>query len=625
MIEIVDISDQPVHVAVIGGFLALFLLLFLAYFFIPALIQSRKLGRLLVELVRNESRDLEALSALFGKDKLIGHLWSEFRHTLHEQKDIDASGNYVTTSIRQTVPAATYFSEEILVSSPLHAEFFKHVPGILTGLGIIGTFSGLILGLQAFQVSDNPQVVRSGLSALLGDVGHAFLVSALAIAAAMLVTLVEKSCIASLCRKVERLCLALDERFDAGAGEEYLARLVHSSESSAKEAKQLKQSLVNDLKHILEDLTERQIQSQNQATQSIAERIVNGIDEGLRRPLAEIGAAVQHVSGNQGEAVNKLLTDTMAAMTAQIRDLFAGQVDGIRGMQQQTIDNLSATVGRLEQLVSDIAAKGQQTTDAMSARLEATLASIVQSQQDSARTVQETIARMSTSVAEVAKALEGTIEAASSRDEHRTQQLTEQINSTTGQSAEVVQMMRQSVEVMRTVTGDIVDKMNVGAEKMMHAAAEMTNVGSSTSSALERAQSVSAQLAHASGALTSSTSLLKQAIEDYRTTRDTLAAMVDQLRATVDAARREASLTADILQRIERASESLKEAELQAENYLKGVSEVLQNAHQQFGTQIINTLDKVNGAFHQHMERSTKALAGTIDELDQVLDRVAAP
>jgi hypothetical protein len=51
---------------------------------------------------------------------------------------------------------------------------------------------------------------------------------------------------------------------------------------------------------------------------------------------------------------------------------------------------------------------------------------------------------------------------------------------------------------------------------------------------------------------------------------------------------------------------------------------MLASAHYHFGTQIISTLNKVNGEFHQHVERGTKALGGAIDELGEVLDRVGA-
>ncbi len=653
--QLMTLMTAPMHTLIIGGVLLFVVLLFVTLFLFPAFYQSWKLGRFTKRLEQADRKDLEALSEIFNKDKLLGHLWEEFRDTLHEQKDLDSGGNLRVTAIRQTVPAETYFSEQILVNSPLRTEFFKHLPGILTGIGIIGTFTGLIKGLQAFKVSEQPEIVRDSLNALLQGVYQAFVISAAAITLAMIITAIEKWLVSGLYKKVERLCLALDTRFDAGAGEEYLSRLVHASESSAKEAKQLKQSLVNDLKQILETVAERQIQAQNATTAGLAKEIVAGLNETLGGPLHDIGAAVKHVSGNQSDAVNKLLTDTMAAMTAQIRDLFSGQIDGIRGMQQKTIDTLGVAVGRLEQLVGDISDRGKQTTEAMSAQLAATLASmderqramseqtqalvdtmrsqVAQSQQTATAGMQQAIDRMSVSVGDIVKALQSNIESASARDDQRSRQLVEHTTAATTSAgtvakelirhtAEAVSTMRQAVDAMRSGTADTVTKMNLGAADMLKAAGEMARAGSTTSTALERAQGLADQLGAASSALTNSTSMLNRAIDDYKATRDTLATMIEQLKATVDSAKREASLTADILQRIEGATQSLREAQVQADKYLQGVSEVLTNAHQQFGAQIISTLNNVNGEFHKHVERGTKALAGAIDELEQVLDRV---
>ena len=113
------------------------------------------------------------------------------------------------------------------------------MPGILTGIGIIGTFSGLILGLIDFQVSKDADQVRQSLAVLIQNVGHAFIVSAGAIALAMVSTWVEKSLVTKRYREVESLCQILDSLFDAGAGEEYLARLVEASETSATQAAQI--------------------------------------------------------------------------------------------------------------------------------------------------------------------------------------------------------------------------------------------------------------------------------------------------------------------------------------------------------------------------------------------------
>lgn len=649
------LTDLPIHTQIIGGILAFVVAMFVALFLVPAIFQSWKLGRYARRLRNLTDSNLDAISALFKGDRILSHLWEEFRDTLHEQKDLDSAGEYRITAIRQTVPAETYFSEQILVHSPLRTEFFKHLPGILTGIGIIGTFSGLIVGLKAFEISEQPEIVRQSLNALLHGVYQAFVVSAAAIALAMVITAIEKWLVSSLYKRVELLCLALDSRFDAGAGEEYLSRLVQASESSAKEAKQLKQSLVNDLKQILESVTERQIQAQNASASGIAKEIVLGLNESLREPLSEIGAAVKHVSGNQSDAVNRLLTDTMAAMTAQIRDLFAGQVDGIRGLQQQTIDTLALAVGRLEQLVGEISERGKQTTDAMSSQLASAMASMeerqrsmneqtqalvdtlrsqsAQSQLDVSNAMQRAVDRIGEVTNEIAAALRQAIESASQRDEHRNRQLSDHTMAVASSAsnvskelirhtAEAISSMRQAVESMRSGTAETVNKMNLGAADMLKAANEIGRASSTASTAFERGRAIVDQIVTASGVLSNSTSTLGRVIDDHKITRDALASMVEQLKLVVDSARREASLTADVLKRIEDAARSLTAAQLQADQYLHGVSNVLTQAHQQFGTQVIGTLNAVNGEFHKHVERGTKALGGAIDELEQVLDRV---
>jgi ABC-type transporter Mla subunit MlaD len=617
--------------------LAVLTLYFLACFLYPAIRQRIVVGRCARQVGALKSHDLVAIDSIFNGDSVLSHLWGEFKDTLHAQKELDATGTYHVTAVRQTVPAETYFSEQALVHSPLRVEFFKHLPGILTGLGIIATFTGLIAGLQGFDPSGEPSQVQAGLSSLLESVSHAFIISAIAITLAMVVTGVEKWFIAGLYKRVEILCLNLDCLFEAGVGEDYLSRLVQASESSAKEARQLKQALVDDLKRILEEVTERQIQAQAASTENIAKGLASGIKDGLEKPLNEISAAVQHVSGNQGEAVSKLLTDTLAAMTAQIRDLFSGQVDGIRGMQQQTIDSLQSAVGELKNLLSDISQRGKETSDVMSAQLASTISAMelrqremttqtqilvdtlrAQAEQSRKETSEETRQLLEKMAGTVGSAVAGMTEqsqASISKSAHLTEVLVRQ-------TAESASAIRQAVATMSSGTNETVSQMNQGAAEMLRAAQQLAQFGASTGEALNRAQGFVEQLTRASGTIGSSADSLRTAIDDHKAARDTLGAMVQQLAATVENAKREATLTADVLHRIEAAAQGLKGAQEQADKYLQQVSEVLEQAHQEFGDQVISTLASVNGEFHKHLEQSTKALSGAIDELDAVVERI---
>ena len=115
------------------------------------------------------------------------------------------------------------------MDSPLQTHFYAHIPGILTGVGIIGTFTGLIAGLIGFDVS-NPEKVQTELSQLVQTVGHAFLVSAVAITLAMVFTWLEKSLLTGRYRQVEMLQQNLDTIFSPQAGAQQVERLTLATE-----------------------------------------------------------------------------------------------------------------------------------------------------------------------------------------------------------------------------------------------------------------------------------------------------------------------------------------------------------------------------------------------------------
>lgn len=104
------LCDLPIHTAIIGGILGFVFFLFAALFFFPAIKQIWKFGRYTKQHEEIDKADLDTLPELFSRDIILDHLGKEFSYTLHEQKDLDASGTYHTTAIRQTVPAEMYFS-----------------------------------------------------------------------------------------------------------------------------------------------------------------------------------------------------------------------------------------------------------------------------------------------------------------------------------------------------------------------------------------------------------------------------------------------------------------------------------------------------------------------------------
>ena len=184
-----------------------------------------------IETLRSKSKTVKPsdVAAVLNR-KPFKHLWDEYSDTLHELKKA-GSGPALLTEVRATVPAEMFFTREVLVDSRLFDDFTRHLPGVLTGLGIIGTFAGLLEGLSKFDATSSTTAV-AGLKPLLVGVAHAFTASAIAIACAMLVVFLSRLTLAVFYRQVENLNHAIDALYATGAGEEYLSRLVHSSEKS---------------------------------------------------------------------------------------------------------------------------------------------------------------------------------------------------------------------------------------------------------------------------------------------------------------------------------------------------------------------------------------------------------
>jgi hypothetical protein len=550
-----QLSSLPQQVYPFAAVLALLALAFIVLFLVPGMMLRRKLGKVIRQLVATAAATQD-LTPLFAHDQTFSHLWSEFKETLHKQTAVNAQGIDEVVALRATVPAETFFSTQALIDNRLRTEFFKHLPGIFTGVGIIGTFYGLISGLRLFHISPNQSVVLDSLNSLLHGVWEAFLVSALAIALAMVVTVLEKLLIASLYRKAEALSQLLDSRYESGAGEEYLSRLVRASEESAGQTKSLKDALVTDLRHVLREVTDRQIAAGSAGTAQLGAALVTGLETSLRGPLQKIAEATAGLRADQHAAVGTMLTDALAGFSQRMESLLGDQFANMDRLQR-------ASVG---------------AQDAMFAKFERIAASL---------------------------------ERSATATENRQRALTD--------------AMSASIATMQSMTSEAVTRMNTGAQSLQIAASDFATVGQCASSVLNQATDASAHLVQAATSVATATRSLDTTVGDYRATRDVLAQMVTELRAIVDAARKEASLSSDVVLRLEGAATKLARAEGEAEQYLDRVTEVLTQAHSTFADNMQRTLGTANRQFYEELSKATSLLREGIHELEVALVDVPSP
>lgn len=355
------------------------------------------------------------LERLF-RERPLGHAWQEYAETLHDQHEIQAGEQRLLCS-RATAAAGHFFTAQTVVETPLGTEFYKHLPGILTGIGIVGTFFGLMLGLQHFDPS-TPEQVSSSVDQLLKDVLFAFLGSFFSIFASIGVTLTEKWRLGRCYKHLETLTESIDGLFDSGVGEEYLAELVKSSNESSIQTRQLKDSLVTDLREMLQNLVDTQVReslkladslsaSYRDSGQVLAEQIGGAIESSLKAPLEQIAGAVQSASGEQSGQVQNLLTDVLTAFMSKLESTFGQQFNGLHEMLGQSVTAMQSMQQGFNTLVEDMRLAGESSSQ-NSAKMIAQLLADMQAGQNSMQAgMNEMLANLQTSIARIGSEGEG--------------------------------------------------------------------------------------------------------------------------------------------------------------------------------------------------------------------------
>ena len=255
---------------------------------------------------------------------------------------------------------------------------------------------------------------------------------------------------------------------------------------------------------------------------------------------------------------------------------------------------------------------------------------VLSSQSETNQKLQVTLESIGTEVAKMLTTLTESQKQVFESNRVREQSMTDRAQSavaTMSESVEVVikelgsatNQMAQSVAALTQATTSSLDKMTAGAELLGAASRHFASAGERVSNVMSQAANVSANLSETSGGLTASATVIQELLKDYRVQRDAVTKLVDELRATVEAARREASLTTDVLARIESSATRLGVAQRQADEYLDGVSKVLGEAHTSFATEVSRTLDKANTEFHSKLTTAVSMLSSAIGELELTL------
>lgn len=622
--------------------------------------------------VKQESNvSKNVLDHVFDNSIPLKHAWLNYKHSFHDHYEV-IDGTDVLSSSRATVSSDVFFSQSVIVDTPLRVEFYKHLPGIITGVGIIATFAGLLFGLLAFDPAGDPEKVQDSLGLLLGGVSEAFMASALAIATAMLITWREKSWLRQCYAQLEMLTTEIDDFFEPDdTGEEYLARLLKSSQANETNARQLKDSLVNDLKTMMTNLVDENKKNQmafaSQLTDSyaktskdMADQIGQSISDNLQAPLEKIASSVQQVSGDQSSAVQELMTDVLTAFMTKLESTFGSQMNGMSEMMTQSVSAMREMQLGFTQLITDMKVNSESATKSLENQMSKMIEDIQQKQnmmsdqmssmvehlsngaekigEQGQYAIEQLNGKVSELIGQMGESMSGVMaDIAKQRieqdrkiadNQHKLHEQSSSLIDNLGveikelivHSQNAVESYKDNIQKLSQVTTDSITGMNNGAEKMRLASEEFNIAGSSLITVTDKTSKLISEVSTTSTHLTSASSNLISLLNDYKNSQDTVKQAINTLDSLIKQAQSEAGMSTEMLKDMNQMTTALNQVKKEMQDYLEQVSDVLVNSFESFGASVETSLNHSLGIYDNTLDQAVKRLSSGVEGLGSFVE-----
>lgn len=303
--------------------------------------------RLANEEVKKSERDKEAFPEYYYDFKewmdsstYLKDSWREFEETLllpgtdyDDEKEV----------ILNTRPTGSFFNQRNILWHKVNMRFYNAFPNILTGVGILGTFVGLVVGIYLAAPGLNSEDIKQAkeaLSLLLNGASLAFVTSIFGLGASLIFSWLEKKRI----HEFEQECFALVSDIDARVEYFSAERLANKALQESKKQSFSMETFANDLAVSLAGLIEQNVtQPMVQAVNDLKESQQAASDETLERLISEFSESISGAAGEEMKAFASTIESMNQNLTDQVDSLSKGQ-QAMQETSQKAVEEMMASM-----------------------------------------------------------------------------------------------------------------------------------------------------------------------------------------------------------------------------------------------------------------------------------------
>lgn len=514
----------------------------------------------------------ESLSQEMENSDLIKGIWRKYQRTLISIPGKDGLEKY------STVESESYFSVAAFTEG-MKSGLWSGLAGTFTGIGILGTFIGLTIGLAGVDTSSTG-ALSSSISGLLGGMSTAFVTSISGIVSAIIFGVWHSQNMKRFGDAVSRFTDALDQVFIRKSVEEILLEELAESRAQRAAMEQLSTDMAISICDHLPDVLDQLAEKMDSAMKGNLDTMLAGLSERQDKQTEQLmqissntnslvsggfdqlGDVLKKGVGQGAEELGnslKNLSSDIASLAEGIRDILDRSTKASSEANQKTLDALNEAISKMNETMEGMANKQTEETDKNIQRMTALMeemkttmkdifdkmaasakeqrAEIDKIAKDSADQTKENLGVINASVkelmAEIANQMQQMQSMVDTHEKHM-QETLDQMRQAVSSSGNVVNAAGKTVEaagktakVFVETADDVSMKLKTAAEPLQKAAQPLQQAAASLDSGVQvLAQSITKQQADAksvaesmqkiSGDYMESSLYVKQALEETR-------------------------------------------------------------------------------------------------------------
>jgi len=277
-----------------------------------------------------------------------------------------------------------YVNDDTAIYSVGHSQLAEVVPSLLTSLGILGTFIGLMRGLGGLDVSDAAKTMES-IPQMIGGMTFAFMTSIAGIACSLVFNMLNRMAYGSATRAIDEFNDAftdlvmqkpLEDNVQMICQQEDRAALLRriSADMGARVSEGILSSVEKSLTPVALSMNQfimGQTQTQIDGLKGIVNQFVGQMNQAMGNQFAQLGQTLSQV--NQAQVISfESMERTMAAadeilngmkqvqnLTGRVMERFENYI----GAMDQAQENTNAFISHGSQVLSGMISASQEQVD----------------------------------------------------------------------------------------------------------------------------------------------------------------------------------------------------------------------------------------------------------------------